>query len=115
MKEDIEAWNVSIIGIKFHQLIEDDERQIVDEKYIIFNKQRFNQRLVASVQISGKNAIAIESATREQHQQVSKLVTEKLVKNIQTDTTPEPPKNLTNIRQPHDFLSEEQHSNNTPE
>ena len=30
VKEEIEAQNVSSIGIKFHQSIEDDERQIVD-------------------------------------------------------------------------------------
>ena len=37
VKEEIEAQNVSIIGIKFHQSIEDDERQIIDKKDIIFN------------------------------------------------------------------------------
>ena len=47
--EDIEAQNVSSIGIKFHQSIEDDERQVADEEDIIFNTQRFNQRLVDSV------------------------------------------------------------------
>ena len=31
VKEDIEAQNVSSIGIKFHQSIEDDELQIEDE------------------------------------------------------------------------------------
>ena len=66
MKEDIEAQNVSSIGIKFHQSIEDDECQIVDEEDIIFNIQRFNQILVASVLVSGKQAIGIEIATREQ-------------------------------------------------
>ena len=55
---------MSSIGIKLHQSIEDDERQIADEEDIIFNTQRFNQRLVDSVRISGKQEIAIESATR---------------------------------------------------
>ena len=81
-KEEIEGQNVSNIGIKFHQSIEDHERQITDEEGIIFNTQRFNQILVASVQISGIQEIVIESATREQQRQVSKLVTEKLVKYI---------------------------------
>ena len=70
---------------------------------------------MASLQISGKQAIVIESKTREQHQQVSKLVTEQLVKYIHIDTVPEPPKNPTNIRQPRDLLSSELHSNTTPE
>ena len=82
MKEEIEARNVFIIGIKFHQSIEDDEHKITDEEDIIFNTQRFNQILVASVQISGIQEIVIESATREQQRQVSKLVTEKLVKTF---------------------------------
>ena len=56
----------------------------------------------------------IYSATREQQRQLAKLVTEKLVKDIHIDTVPDPPKNLTDIRQPRDFLSEEQHSNTTP-
>ena len=64
VKEEIEAQNVSSIGIKVHQSIEYDERQIADEEDIIFNTQRFNQRLVDSVQISCKQEIAIESATR---------------------------------------------------
>ena len=64
MKEEIEAQNLSIIGIIFHQSIEYDERQIEDDKDMIFNTQRFNQRLVDSVQISGKQEIAIESAIR---------------------------------------------------
>ena len=51
VKEDIETQNLSSIGIKFRQSIEDDEIQIVDEEDIIFNTQRFNQILVASVQI----------------------------------------------------------------
>ena len=66
MKKDIEAQNLSSIGIEFHQLVEDYEHQIVDEEDIIFNTQRFNQILVASVQISWKQAIEIESATRKQ-------------------------------------------------
>ena len=93
VKEEIEALNVSSIGIKLHQSIEYYERQIVDKEDIIFNTQRFNQRLVASIQISGKQEIVIESATREQQRQVDKLVTEKLVKDIHIDTVPEPPKN----------------------
>ena len=100
MKEDIEARNVSIIGIKFHQSIEDDERQIIDEEDIILNTQHFNQRLVDSVRISGKEAVAIESATMEQHRQVAKMVTKQLVKDIHIDTVPDPPNNLTDIRQP---------------
>ena len=76
MKEEIEARNVSSIGIKFHQSIEDDERQIAYEEDIIFNTQSFNQRLVDSVQISGKWAILIEIATREQQLQLDKMVTE---------------------------------------
>ena len=96
---------MSSIDIKFHQSIEDDERQIVDEEDIIFNTQRSNQILVASVRILGKQEIAIELATREQHQQVSKLVTEQLVKDIHIDTIPDPPNNPTDIRQPRYFLS----------
>ena len=65
---------MSRIGIKFHQSIEYDKRQIVDEEEITFNTQRFDQRMVASVRISGKQAIAIESATRKQQQKVAKLV-----------------------------------------
>ena len=65
-KEVIQAQNLSIIVIKAHQSIEDDERQITDEEDIILNTQRFNQILVARVQISGKKAIVIESATRKQ-------------------------------------------------
>ena len=64
MKEDIEPQNVSSIGIKFHQSIEDDERQIVHKEDIIFNTQHFNQRLLDSIHISGKRAIAIESAIK---------------------------------------------------
>ena len=60
---------------------------------------------MASVRISGKHAILIGSATREQHQQVAKLVTEQQVKDIHIDTVPDPPKHPTNIRQPLDFLS----------
>ena len=75
MKEDIEAQNVSSIGIKFYQSIEDDGCQVVDEGDIIFNTQCFNQRPVARVRISGKQSIVIVSTTREQQQQVAKLVT----------------------------------------
>ena len=57
VKEDIEARNVSSIGIKCHQSIEDDERQIIYEEGIILTTKRFNQRLVDSVQISKKQAI----------------------------------------------------------
>ena len=64
VKEEIEAQNVSSIGIIFHQSIEDDELQIVDEEDIILSTQCFSQRLVASVRISGKQEISIESATR---------------------------------------------------
>ena len=64
VKEEVEARDVSSIGIKFHQSIEDGERQISDVEDIIFNIQRFNQRLVANVQISGKQVMSIESATR---------------------------------------------------
>ena len=88
MKEEIEARNVSSIGLKFHQLIEDDERQIMDEEDIIFITYCFNQRLVTGIQISGKHAIAIYIATREQQQQIAKLVTEQLVKDIHIDTVP---------------------------
>ena len=59
VKEEIEAQNVSSIGIKFHQSIEDDERKIADEEDIIFDTQSFNQILVTSVWISRKQAIAI--------------------------------------------------------
>ena len=106
---------MSSIGITFHQSIEDYGSQIVNEENIIFNTQRFNQRLMASVQISGEQAIAIESATREQQQQVSKVVTEQLVKDTHIDTITEPQKNPTDIRQPRAFLSGERHSNKTPE
>ena len=51
VNEEIEDRDVSSIGTKFHQSIEDDERQIVDEEDIIFNTKRFNQIMVASVQI----------------------------------------------------------------
>ena len=115
VKEEIEARNVSSIGIKFHQSIEDYELQIADEENIIFNTQRFNHRLVASVWIPGKHAIAIESETREQQQQVVKLVTEQIVKDIHLDTVPEPPNSKTDVRQPQYFLSAERHSNTTPE
>ena len=37
VKEEIEARNVSSIGIKFRQSIEDDELQIADEEDIILN------------------------------------------------------------------------------
>ena len=106
---------MSSIGFKFHQSIEDDERQIADEDNIIFNTQSFNTRMVDSVRISGKQAIAIYIVTREQQRQVAKLVTEQLVKDIHIDTVPEPPNNSTDIRQPRDFLSAEQDSNTTPE
>ena len=106
---------MSSIGIKFHQSIEDDERQFADEEDIIFNIQRFNQRLVASVIILGKQAIAIDSATRKQQQQVAKLVMNQLVNDIHIYTLPDPPKNLTDIRQPRDLLSAEQNLNTTPE
>ena len=115
VKEEIQVQNVSSIGIKFHQSIEDYEHKILDEEDIIFNTQRFNQRLVASFQISGKQAILIESVTREQQCQVAKLVTEQLVKDIHIDTVTDPPKNPIDIRQPQDFLSAEQHQNMTPE
>ena len=52
---------MSSIGIKFHQSIEDYERQIANDEDIIFKTQCFNKRLVVSVLISGKQAIAIES------------------------------------------------------
>ena len=113
-KEDIEARNVSSIGIKFHQSIEDDEGQITDEEVIIFNTQRFNHRLVASVRISGKQAIVIDSTTKEQQQQVAKLVTEQPVKDIHNNTLPEPPKNPTDTIQPRTLLSAERHSKTTP-
>ena len=58
VKEEIEARNVPSIGIKFHQSIEYDERQISDEEDIIFNTQRFNCRLVAGVQTSEKHTTA---------------------------------------------------------
>ena len=115
MKEDIEAQNVTSIGIKFYQSIEDDESQIVHEEDIIFNKQRFKQRLVASVRISGKQAIVIEIETREKQRQVAKLVTDQLVKYIHIDTVPEQPNILTDIRQTQAFLSAERHSITTPE
>ena len=115
MKEKIEAQNVSSIGIKFHQSIEDDERKIADEEDIIFNTQSFNQIMEASFRISVKQAISIESATREKQRQVSKLVTKTLVKYIHIDTVPEQPNNLTDIRQPRGFLSAERHSKTTPE
>ena len=115
MKEEIEAQNVYSIGIKFHQSIEDDKRQILDEEDIIFITYCFNQRLVTSVRISGKHAIAIESVTREQQQQISKLVTEQLVKDIHIDIVTYPPNNATDIRQPRYFLSVERHSNTTLE
>ena len=76
VKEEIEAQNGSSIGIEFHQSIEYYKRKIVDEEDIIFNIQRFNQRLVDSVQISGKWAILIEIATREKQLQLDKMVTE---------------------------------------
>ena len=76
VKEEIEVINVCSIGIKFHQSIEDDGRQVAYEEDIIFNTQRFNQRVVASVQISVKEEIAIDSATREQQRKLAKLVTE---------------------------------------
>ena len=47
LNEEIEARSVSIIGIKLHQSIEDDEHQIIYEEDIM----NFNQILVASVQI----------------------------------------------------------------
>ena len=97
--------SVSSIGTKFHQSTEYDERQIADEDDIISNTQRLKHRLVASVQISVKQEIAIESAIRKQQRQVAKLVTEQLVKYIHIDTVPGPPKNPNNIRQPRDFLS----------
>ena len=105
VKEEIEARSVSSIGIKSHQSTEYDERQIADEEDIISNTQSFKHILVASVQISVKQKIAIESATRKQQQQVAKLVTEKIVKDIHIDTVPGPPKNPNNIRQPRAFLS----------
>ena len=70
---------------------------------------------MASVQISVKQEIVIESATREQYRQVAKVVREKLVKDIHIDTVPELPNNQTIIRQPQAFLSAERHSNTTPE
>ena len=70
---------------------------------------------MASFRISGKQAIVIESATREQQQQVAKLVMKQLVKYIHVDTVPEPPKNLTDVRQPRSFLSAELHLNTTLE
>ena len=70
---------------------------------------------MASVRISGKHAILIESATREQQQQVSKLLTEQLIKEIHIDILTEPPNNPTNIRQLRAFLSADQHLNTTPE
>ena len=73
------------------------------------------QRLVAIVRISGKQSIETESATREQQKQVEKLATEKIIKHTRIYTVPEPPNNLTDIRQPQDVLSEERHSNTTLE
>ena len=115
MKEEIEARNVFIIGIKFHQSIEDDEHKITDEEDIIFNTKRFNQRLVASVRISGNPEIAIKSTTRKQQRHLAKLVTEKLVKDIHIDTIPEPPKNPTDTSQPRAFLSAQRNLNTTTE
>ena len=91
---------MSSIGNKFHQSLEDDECQIVNEEDIILNVKCFIQRLVASIRISGKQAISIESATKEQHQQVAKLGKKQLVKDIHIDTVPDPPTNTNNIRQP---------------
>ena len=105
---------MSIFGIKFNQSTEDDEHKLSYEEDIILNTQSLNQRMVSSIQISGKQAIAIYSATREQQRQVSKLVMELLVKTIHIDTVPDPPKNPTNIRQPQYFLLAEQQLNKTP-
>ena len=66
VKKEIEAQNLSRIGIKFHQSNEDDECQIVHEKDIIFNTQRFNQIMVDIVGISVKQELEIESSTTEQ-------------------------------------------------
>ena len=68
-----------------------------------------------STLIPGKQAIAIESATREQQRQVAKLVTEKLAKDIHIDIVPEPPNNSTDTIQPQAFLSAERHLNRTSE
>ena len=114
-KKDIEAQNVSSIGIKIHQPIEDDKRHIKDEEDIIFNTQRFNHKLVTSVLISQKQVILVEVTTREKQGQVAKLVTEQLVKDIHIDNVPEPLQDMTDNRQPRAFLSAEQHSNTPPE
>ena len=70
---------------------------------------------MAGIQISGKQEIEIESATRDQHQQVAKLMTEQLIEDIHIDTVLDPPKNLTKIRQQQAFLSAEQHLNTATE
>ena len=106
---------MSSIGIKFYKSIEYDERKIANEEDIIFNTQCFNQILVVRVRVSGKQEILIECETRKQKRQVSRLVTEQLVIGIHIDTVPDPPNNLTDIRQPRAFLSAYQHSNTTPE
>ena len=63
----------------------------------------------------GKQAIAIDTSNSEQQQQVAKLVTEQLVKDIHIYNVPYPPNNTTNIRQSRAFLSAEQHLNMTLE
>ena len=70
---------------------------------------------MASVIISGKQAISIDIATRKQHRQLAKLVTQQLVKDIHIDTVLDPTNNLTDIRQLQDFLSEDRLSNKITE
>ena len=70
---------------------------------------------MASVRLSGKHAIAIESTTREQKGHVAKLVMEQIVKDIHIDNVSYPPTNLTDTRKPRSFLSAERHLNTTPE
>ena len=46
----MESQNISILAINFRQLLEDPgDTPVVDDEDVIFNTQKFNRRIVASV------------------------------------------------------------------
>ena len=81
----MESQNISSLAIHFRQSLEfSGDTLVVDEEDIIFDTQEFNNRIVASVRVSGTPANEIEGSTIDEQKRVAGLVTnERIAEMIQ--------------------------------
>ena len=102
VQEEIESRNVSQTNVTFSTL---EEQMLVFEEDNIFDTQQFNERFVASVQITADQAMIAESKKEQQKRTIAKLVSATNKKSDRADEKePEAPIDPATLKVQNTFL-----------